>query len=335
MSKSRKFTAYSLMLLFVLLLVAPVAAQSPATAVWQTEQQTVTVGDPVKLTLSVNHPAETEVLFPDLAAAWPQATVVEQTVPQTISNGDGTLTTSQTVDVRFFTPGSIETPAVSVTLSDAAGNLSAIGVAPTAVSVASVLIEGDSELRDIKPQADLPLSNSWMFILPLLLLGGVVVYLIVRKFRRTTPFVDNRLPHERALDDLAVVAEMGLPENGRFKEHYTLISDTLRQYVSKRYQIDILERTTVEMERMISRTDIPQDAARELIALLKESDMVKFADIKPRIADAYLALDVAQKFISTTKPVAEEDVEVAKPQKVRRNLRHAPNGTQQQAEVSA
>ena len=148
----------------------------------------------------------------------------------------------------------------------------------------------------------------------------------------------SRTPHERALDDLALVAEMGLPENGRFKEHYTLISDALRLYVSKRYNVDVLERTTVEVKRMIRQTEIPTDAARELIKVLEESDMVKFADITPRISDAYLVLDVAKQFVEYTKPVDEELP--SKPSKgsgkqKRKNRSFSVNGTHQKAEVTA
>ena len=308
MTQKNRVIIYSLIAFLALILVSPAMAQSQGTAEWIVDSQPVTVGDPVNLTLTVNHPAETQVLFPDLAAAWPEATIAQQAIPETVSNADGTLTTSQAVDARLFTPGQFATPAIAVTLSDAAGNVSEIGVAPTAVSVGSVLVEGDTNLRDIKPQAEMPLAERWLLIMPILMLVGFFAYYLIRRLRRVVPFVDKRTPHERALDDLALVAEMGLPENGRFKEHYTLISDALRLYVSKRYNVDVLERTTIELKRMIRQTDIPADAAHEFIKVLEESDMVKFADITPRIADAYLILDIATQFVEYTKPVDEDEL---------------------------
>lgn len=335
MTLSRKFIFYTVALFVGLLLAIPALAQEQETAVWVIDSQPVTVGDPVNLLLTVNHPADTQIIFPDLAAAWPEATIAQQAIPETVTNADGSLTSTQTVDVRLFTPGDFATPPISVTLSDAAGNIREIGVAPTAVSVGSVLVEGDTNLRDIKPQVDLPLAERWLLILPIMMLLGFFATVIIRRLRRVVPFVDNRTPHERALDDLALVAEMGLPENGRFKEHYTTISDTLRRYVSQRYSLDVLERTTVEVQRMIRQTDIPADAARELIKVLQESDMVKFADITPRISDAYLVLDVAKQFVEYTKPIDEELP--AKPRKgkhKRKNRRFSVNGTHKKAEVT-
>ena len=337
MTQSRKLIFYSLVLLIGLLMAIPAIVNGQSAAEWVVGPEPVTVGDPVNLTLTVNHPADTQVIFPDLAEAWPEATIAEQALPETVTNADGSLTTSQAVDARLFTPGDYATPAVAVTLSDAAGNLSEIGVLPTAVSVGSVLVEGDTALRDIKPQADMPLAEQWLLIIPVLMLGGFVIYAIIRRVRREKPFVDNRSPEQRALDDLAVVAEMGLPENGRFKEHYTLISDTLRLYVSNRYKVDVLERTTVELKRMIRQNDIPTDAAREFIKVLEESDMVKFADITPRIADAYLILDIATQFVEYTKPVDEDELP-SKPTGGKsgktRKAQFSVNGTHKKAEVT-
>lgn len=346
MTQKRNLFLFGLIPLLVLLWVAPTLAQGQATAVStssaqaaiNTTQQEVTVGDPVELTLTVNHPADTQALFPDLAEAWPEVTVVEQAVPQTAPNTDGSLTTTQTVDVRLFTPGAFETSPIVVTLSDAAGNVSAVPVAGTAVSVASVLIEGDTNLRDIKPQAELPLSNIGLYLLATAAMLMVVGYFIIRKLRQPGVVIDTRLPHQRALDDLALVAAMELPEDGRFKEHYTRISDTLRSYASQRYNIDILERTTAEVKGIIRQTDMPTDAAGEFIKLLEESDMVKFTEIKPRVADAYLTLNVATQFVEYTKPAdPDEDKPANKRRKAKRKDR-APfsvSGTHNKAEVTA
>lgn len=343
MTKRNNFILYGLITLLAVLLVSPVAAQTQTTAtstssvqaVFTTNQQQVTVGDPVDLTLTVNHPANTQVISPDLAELWTDVTVVKQAIPQTTTNADGSLTTTQAIDVRLFTPGAFETPAVVISLSDATGNLSEVNVASTAVSVASVLIEGDTTLRDIKPQANLPLNN-WFYLLAVVPFLLIASYFLLRKLRKPALVVDNRLPHERALDDLALVATMNLPEDGRFKEHYTLISDTLRHYVSQRYNIDILERTTIEVKGIIRQTNIPIDAAKEFIKLLEESDMVKFTEIKPRIADAHLILNVATQFVEYTKPVdIDEDQPINKQRKTKSRSSFSVNGTHKKAEVTA
>ncbi|HUM71602.1 MAG TPA: hypothetical protein PLK31_22470, partial [Chloroflexota bacterium] len=144
-------------------------AQSTATIT--TDAQNITVGDPVILTVSVTHPEGSVVLFPELEPNWGDFIVRSQSAPETVDNGDGTApsglgyaVTTQQIDPRLFAPGDFQTPPLTITIADAAGNLSETAVTPLSLSVQSVLVEGDTELRDIKPQANLPLPAIWLYL---------------------------------------------------------------------------------------------------------------------------------------------------------------------------
>ena len=52
-------------------------------------------------------------------------------------------------------PGDVQTPALTLSVANDQGSLSSLEVAPVPVSVTSVLVEGDTTLREIKPQAEL------------------------------------------------------------------------------------------------------------------------------------------------------------------------------------
>ena len=93
--------------------------------------------------------------------------------------------------------------------------------------------------------------------------------------------MDNRLPHEVALDGLLLIEAMRLPEQGRFKEHTTLVSDTVRVYVERRYDIPALERTTGEIRPDLKRTDMSPEVMALLIVFLQESDLIKFSEYTP------------------------------------------------------
>ncbi|HID54389.1 MAG TPA: hypothetical protein EYP41_20420 [Anaerolineae bacterium] len=290
-----------LLLILALLGAGTAVAQSESTAVWQIPPGSYTVGDPIPLTLSVTHPAGTEVLFPQLPEEWGAFVVLGQDAPVTTPNGNGTLTTSQTIDARLFAPGNFATPPVSVTITDANGNISEIAAAPATVTIASVLTEGDTELRDIKPQAELPLMPAWAGAAAGLALAGLTGWVIYRQRKAPQPVADNRLPHEKALDELERIKGLGLPEDGRYQEHYTLVSDTMRRYVEQTYQVEAMERTTSELRRELKNSAMPQNAARGFLHLLNESDMVKFANVTPRRVDAYQLVALAEQIVETTQ----------------------------------
>jgi hypothetical protein len=219
-----KYTLLLAMVALVFFAARPLVAyaEEPVKATLSVNQTHLTVGDPVEITLSVIHPADQQVILPQLDAKWGDFLVYAQSPPSTISNNDGTETTSQVIDVRLFTPGSYTTPPLNITISDSNGGLSEVSASPVPVTINSVLVEGDTQLRDIKPQAELPFFNFLPWILGGLILAGLVVAILYLKRRRVAKLAfaaqDNRLPHEVAFDELGRIAGLNLPQQGHFKE---------------------------------------------------------------------------------------------------------------------
>lgn len=336
-----------LLILLALVVVIPVSAQdtSPVQATLMVEAQDYTIGDAIPLTLVVNHPADFQVIAPQMEeqAGWEAITIYSQSPPTTTRHDDGTATTQIVFDIRLFTPGAFSTPPISVTISDNAGNLSEVVAAPASIDITSVLVEGDTQLRDIKPQAEMPYTNwiPWLIGAGLLGLAGVALVLFLRRRKEIILLatVDNRLPHEVAIDELTRIAGLRLPERQRYKEHYTLVSDTLRVYVEKAFKIPVLERTTIEVQGHLKGTTLETDLAQEFIFLLEEGDLVKFAKFSPSIKDAQIFLTRTVHFIQATIPASDES-ESANDNKNYSKVEfnetgHSHPGTQSRSEVTA
>ncbi len=147
-----------LILLIALFMVGTVAAQTPVTAVVIAPEGPFTVGDPVELQLAVTHPAGYHVIQPELPETWGDFLVKSQSPATTVTLDDGSEMTMFVIDTRLFAPGEFSTPPLTVSVTDGTGQLSEVTAAPVPVILTSVLVEGDSELRDIKPQAEMPFS---------------------------------------------------------------------------------------------------------------------------------------------------------------------------------
>jgi hypothetical protein len=287
----------------LLLLALPLGAARAQGAVATTltaEPAQVTVGDPVSLTLSVTHPSGYFVIVPQLDAVWGDFAVAGQSPATTTDNGDGTETTTVVYDTRLFAPGEFTTPPLTYTVTDGAGNLYEFTAQPVGVSVASVLVEGDTELRDIKPQAAIP-TATWLYLLggglALAALGAGLLWL-ARRRRPAPAAVDTRSGYQRALDDLAAVAALNLPTDGRFNEHYSRVTDIVRRYLGATYHIPVVERTTDEIRRddLVTAALDPALRAR-FVAFLQDSDLVKFANFTPTPADAAALITEARALI--------------------------------------
>ena len=280
-----KMTALFLALILSIVPLGLASANDGITATLTAAAGEFTVGDRIPLNLTVTHPSGYRVLplqFQDSTLG--ALEIQEVTPPQVVANSDGTETSTQTIYATLWAPGEFNTPELPLAVSDTAGQIHETSAAPLGLTVASVLVEGDTQLRDIKPQASLPLPAIWPFVV-----GGLLVALLVslvagwlgrrwwlRRKAALANAPDNRLPHEVAFDDLSHIEGLALPPQHRFKEHYTLISDVLRQYVEKSFQIAMLDRTTFEIRRSLKLAPFNQDNKRLLVELLNEADLVKF-----------------------------------------------------------
>ena len=225
---------FPLVVVAIFALAAPLAvsADSLVTASLSADAGEFTVGDPVRLTLSITHPPGYQVILPQLETNWGDFHIHAQSAGSTMTITDGNELTTQVIDARLFSPGEFITPPLTITVSDESGQLSYISAEPIPVTISSVLVEGDSELRDIKPQAALPYTNYLPWILGIgalaILSAGAIFWYRRRKKQLVLAAVDNRLPHEVALDELDRVEQLDLPKSALFKEHYTLVSDCIR-----------------------------------------------------------------------------------------------------------
>lgn len=288
-------------LLFLIALTGSALAQGNLEASLSVEPTEATVGDPLQLTATVTHPNGYLVIPPSIGPEWGAFTIAGQTPPQTTDNGNGTATTTITFDARLFAPGVYTTPPLPLSVTDGAGQLVDLFAEPVDVTIGSVLVEGDTELRDIKPQADLPGGA----LLPWLA-GGALALVAVGLFvwwrrRPAAVPVDNRLPGQIALDSLAAIEAQNLPQAGRYQAHYTQVADTIRTYLAATYTIPVLERTTGEIRDDLARAGVGDSLRTQIVNFLQTSDLVKFANFTPDPESAADLLQEARQIVAANE----------------------------------
>lgn len=306
--------------IIALLAIVPVSAQFSGNVdvSFKAITDTVTIGDPITMTLRVTAPSEKTAVIPKLDTDWGDFEIRQQLPPTVTENDDGTKTTEQTIVATLFDVGTFSTPNWDISIADMMGNTTRRAVPKVSITVKSVLKDGDTELRDLKPQAELPVPFPWLWMagIAIALALAYLVWKYLRPWlahRRTatpdTPVeVDDRPPHEIALAELARIDALDLPGQGRFKEHYTLVGDCLRQYLEGRYDVAALEHTTAEIKTSLKRTGIERATARDVISLLEQCDWVKFARFVPTLTAARDLIPAVRTIITATAETAIEPV---------------------------
>jgi hypothetical protein len=270
-----------------------------------------TVGDHIPLHLNVTYPAGMEVTLPELPAKWGAFEVVEQTLAAPTENENGTFTAVRKALVTLWAPGDYQTAPFSVRYQGTDDQLHESLVSPLTITVASVLEEGETEKRDLKPQASLAHPPLWPWLLSGLRLAsliGVVGWLLWTRLRRRPATaathvipIDTRAPEEIAYSELDRIAALNLPAQGELKHHYTLITDCMRSYVQGRYQIPALDRTTTELMTAFRRSHVDRAHVGLFRDLLNDADLVKFAKAHPSNQQANKAVTQARHIVDVTK----------------------------------
>ena len=289
---------------------------------FNTDRSTLTVGDLVTLTLEVTHPSGHVAVVPRLGNEWGSFQVVTQTTAQTGSNGDGTETTSQRIEVTLFAPGTFETPDLPISVRGPDGGVERVFPSPVLLTVTSVLSGPDEALKDIRSPADLP-PPAWRQPATLAVAALAVVaflvggsYLVHRRRRgqheQPALAAETRTPWEIAVQEIDRTERFDLPAQGRFKEHYTLVAVVTKDYVRSMYLGDVsgaaaAEMTTDETVKAIWRSSLDRKNARLVVDLLQEADLVRFSNYSPVESEAYEALHRARVILEETGAVVGEE----------------------------
>lgn len=186
------------------------------------------------------------------------------------------------------------------------------------VSTVPVNTDKPEEFFDIKNVWKPPfvLADYYPIIFGVLLalfLICVIAYVIKRLRNRQSliPFKkpEPKLPpHEQAVKELDEIKQQKLWQQGRSKEYFTMITDTLRRYIVERFGVNAMEMTSGEILDIIRKTPDASSVYDNLQQILLLSDFVKFAKMNPLPDENDLSMTNAYLFVDKTK---QEVVEVA------------------------
>ena len=154
----------------------------------------------------------------------------------------------------------------------------------------------DKSLEVMNPQLR-KLNKSKMKVYPLLL------YLCLAILEQQLQYPNHHLKpiSIEALENLRILKDEKLWQNGFEKEYHIRLSDIIRTYIEKRYGVTALEQTTDEIMRHTRTLESIDEVLRnKLKQILMLSDMVKFAKELPLPNENEMSIDNAFEFVNKT-----------------------------------
>ncbi|MBU0733136.1 MAG: hypothetical protein KJ573_05125 [Proteobacteria bacterium] len=257
------------------------------------------VGSIVTLTLSYHLP-EGAHLPPDIQVKGLEGLTIE-----------GRQTGPGEIRIRLLMDrlGTFKTGPLSLAYLDKEGEKQFLGTGPVQLTVLSNLGEkpGDAQLKPI--YGIIPSSSRLFTYLPWVITAltacaaGVGLFLwLRRRGHGLGPAVFQAPPHVLARQEIDELESRRLFEKGHVKEFYFRFSEIIRRYLESLRGFPAAEYTTQEIALCIHN---PQD--REILPLLQQADLVKFADLVPTPARKDDELRKALSYIRETGPALERE----------------------------
>lgn len=173
-----------------------------------------------------------------------------------------------------------------------------------------------TKIKDIKDTFEEPFN--WKWYLPeiywtLGILALIIATVLITRYytkKKQQQIIEPEKPkipaHITALAKLEEIKATQEWKDGKVKEYYSSISDTVRLYIEERFGVNALESTTDEIMTAFRTQVVDRESKEKLQQLLMLSDLVKFAKQFPIEAEHIFTLQNAFDFVNGTK--REEEI---------------------------
>ena len=284
------------------------------------------IGQQTGLTLSVTLDAKQKLQMPDIKKGQeliPDIEVVEVGKPDTAFLNEGKrLTVSQAYTITAWDSAFYYLPPMQVMVDTTRYESKSLALKVYTVDVDTLHLDQFFPPNSIM---ELPfLWEEWQMVvlgsllLILMIVCVCVLYYHVKHGKPIVRFIRRKKklpPHQVAMDEIERIKSERKWAEEDSKEYYTLLTDTLRNYIRDRYGFNAMEMTSAEIiDRLIAENN--EEALDELREIFRTADLVKFAKWSTLINENDANLVAAVEYVNQTKievdPNAKPEPEVIK-----------------------
>jgi hypothetical protein len=304
--------------LFLILLYAGVAVAQEVTLNSTVSKSEIYIGDRFEYVITVSYPDSSVIELPGLIGNLGTFEVRDQLVSEPQS-AHGITTQEWRLNLSTFLSGEYVVPPQIVEFSPKGDTTKVqLFTEPIKITVLNRNADDVTDILEVEGVAAVPLSVEVI----LMISGGVLVVLILiiivfvrRKKNKESAVVLP--PYEEAKKQLGVLKHRNLIETGAYKDHFFELTEILKHYISRRFDVDASEATTAELlERVTVISEIEGELKEALPDFCEKTDLIKFAKMTLDESSNGMLNEYVDSFVEKTKPtedtVAVEEIDTGK-----------------------
>lgn len=271
-------------------------------------KSTLNIGDIITYTVDIVYDKSTEITPPEHSVNLGSFEVRDYTIHDVLALKNGKIKKSVSFKITAYETGSFTIPPVAVNFKHN-GKKGVMYAEPVEIIIDKLTDEEEEDIPDIKPELTIPLMNKTLALLlvilifVLLLIVATVLYL---RRKKTITLLEEKVAEDvEAFSRLDKIENSSLVANQDYVSYYFELSECLRKYISRRYSVGLLEKTTDESADIMRKNSIPN--AEAVVSFLEYADFVKFAKHIPKDEECKNHLLFCREYVMLTKSQSEED----------------------------
>jgi len=297
----------SIFLIFLFLgFLLPIAAQ-PINAEMRVAEKQILIGDAIHLKVTVTYPSDYNIEVIDFQDSSKVFEVVQHTKPIK-GNVGNQQHWEESYQLTCFDSGNWVIPGMKVKFQKkGAKEWEFLTTQAAPIVVQNVPTDTTQAIKPIK--APLETTYQWKEAIPYALLVGAILGLVLvifyfvgrgkQKVKKVVPPPQPRFLQEVVLEKLESLEKQQVWQGGNYKLYYTNLTDILRFYLEKRYQISTFEATSDEILAKLE-DKVEKNHLYSLQGILQTADLVKFAKLIPESEDHTYQMEMAKKWVKAT-----------------------------------
>ncbi len=311
MKESRK---KFILLLLLILLCSNIYAGSISVQTG-VDKSVIHIGDYIKYYIIVKYSKGIKLILQPPGANLGQFDIKDYNVVEIEKTKEGLLQKKIEYTITTYFLGEFEIPPVEIEYIDEKQNRGTVKSEPMIIKVVPVKRKpGDKDdIRDIKKPIYIK-TYTWLYILIVILIFAIVSYFIYY-YQQKRPGKEEELKEEKkkipedieALNKIGELLNKGYLEDGQIKQFYFELSEIIREYLHRRYDIPTLERTSSEILKDLEKFIYGAELYKKFYNFFYECDMVKFAKYIPTKNQLKSIIPLAKELIEKTRRVINQN----------------------------
>ncbi len=282
-------------------------------------EDTILIGEQTDIKLEIKQAKNKKIAFPEINEDFvPGIEIIQQSKIDTVPEKQ-MLGISLSLTITSWDSGYYQIPPFEFMLLSE-NDLDTLRTKALQLTVNTVQVDTTKAIKDIKPPLEAPLTLAEIFhtviidwfpynLLAVLIILGIIFFILLRSGRNKLPVFNKKPPepaHIIALRELEQLKNEKYWQNNPPKKYYTRLTDIIRLYLERRFEIGALEQTSsqiIQSLRHSGNDNIQNRHIENLSHMFTLADLVKFAKETPIEHENYQCFEWAYDFVLQTKPI--------------------------------